>query len=164
MIFVPTIAVCASLKIDMKNMAVGIIWTLAALTWLLLAWSLVVTANRSIAPEPFIQRNEEDVKKAVELAIMTKRNSRHPKSFEIEKVALVGNMICMTYKGQNAFGEYTGEQALMEKNGNQPWYSVQDGFIDRWVKYCTHKSDDITDMVTSNLPRFEAALKAAQGR
>jgi hypothetical protein len=148
----------------MKNMAVGIIWTLAAVTWLLLVWSLVVTANRSIAPEPFTQHNEEDVKKAVELAIMTKRNSRNPKSFEIEKVALVGNMICVTYKGKNAFGEYTGEQVLMEKNNNQPWYSAQEGFIDRWVKYCTHKSDDITDVVKSNLPRFEAALKAAQGR
>jgi hypothetical protein len=56
------------------------------------------------------------------------------------------------------------EQMLMEKNSNQPWYSAQEGFIDRWVKYCTHKSDDITDMVTYNLPKFEAGLKRAEGR
>jgi hypothetical protein len=52
----------------------------------------------------------------------------------------------------------------MEKNSNQPWYSAQEGFIDRWIEYCTHKSDDITDMVTYNLPKFEAGLKRAEGR
>jgi hypothetical protein len=56
------------------------------------------------------------------------------------------NTICMTYSGQNLLGEYSGEQVLIDKDGNQPWYSAQDGFIDRWVKYCTHKDDDITDV------------------
>ena len=121
-----------------------------------------MTANRSIAPEPSNQRDDEDVKRAVVLAIMTKRNSRNPKSFEIEKVAVVGNTICMTYSGQNAFGDRSGEQALIDKNSNQLWYSAQEGFIDRWVKYCTHRGDDITDLVRSNLPRFEAALKTAE--
>jgi hypothetical protein len=146
----------------MKNVAVRITWTLAILTWLILVWSLVVTANRSIAPEPSNQRDDEDVKRAVVLAIMTKRNSRNPKSFEIEKVAVVGNTICMTYSGQNAFGDRSGEQALIDKNSNQLWYSAQEGFIDRWVKYCAHRGDDITDLVRSNLPRFEAALKTAE--
>jgi hypothetical protein len=98
------------------------------------------------------------------LAIMTKRNSRDPKSFTVEKVAVVGNTICLTYSGQNALGERTAEQVLMEKNSNQPWYSAQEGFIDRWVKYCTRKGDDITDVVTNNLPTFEAALKAGEKR
>ena len=121
-----------------------------------------MTANRSIAPEPSNQRDDEDVKRAVVLAIMTNRNSRNPKSFEIEKVAVVGNTICMTYSGQNAFGDRSGEQALIDKNSNQLWYSAQEGFIDRWVKYCAHRGDDITDLVRSNLPRFEAALKTAE--
>jgi hypothetical protein len=152
------------MKIDMKNVAVRITWTLAALTWLMFIWTLVVTANRSNAPEPFIQHDDEDVKRAVLLAIMTKRNSRNPKEFVVERVAVVGSTICMTYRGQNALGEYIGEQVLMEKHSNQPWYSAQEGFIDRWVKHCTHKSDDITDMVTANLPKFEAALKTVGGR
>ena len=145
----------------MKNVKLRIILTLGALTWLIIVWALVVTASRSNAPEP---STDEDVKRAVVLAIMTKRNSRNPKLFSVEKVAVVGNTICMHYSGQNAFREYTGEQVLMEKNSNQPWYSAQEGFIDRWVKYCTHKGDDITDVVTYNLPRFEASLKAAEGR
>src|SRR5262249_47134005 len=151
-------------NIDVKNVLVRITWTLAALTWFIFAWTLVVTANRSNAPEPFTQHDDEDVKRAVVLAIMTKQNSRNPKSFEIEKVAVVGNTICMTYSGKNAFREYSGEQALLDKNSNQLWYSAQEGFIDRWVKYCTHRGDDITDLVKSNLPRFEAALKTAERR
>jgi hypothetical protein len=31
---------------------------------------------------------------------MTKRNSRNPKSFEVEKAAVVGSTICMTYRGK----------------------------------------------------------------
>jgi hypothetical protein len=42
---------------------------------------------------------------------MTKRNSRNPKSFEVEKATVVGSTICMTYRGQNALGEYTGADA-----------------------------------------------------
>ena len=149
------------LGIDMKNVTFYIALTVGGVTWFFIVWALVVVANRSNAPEP---STDEDVKRAVVLAIMTKRNSRNPGAFAVEKVAVVGNTICMTYSGQNAFGEHTGEQVLMEKNGNQPWYSAQEGFIDRWVKYCTHKGDDITDVVTSNLPRFEAALKTGQSR
>lgn len=54
---------------------------------------------------------------------------------------------------------YTGEQALIDKNTNELWYSAQDGLIDKWVGTVLTKGDDITDVVTSNLPRFEAALK-----
>ena len=68
------------------------------------------------------------------LAIMTKRNSRNPMAFAVEKVAVAGNTICMTYSGQNAFGDYTGEQALIDKNTNELWYSAQDGFIARNIK------------------------------
>ena len=68
------------------------------------------------------------------LAIMTKRNSRNPMAFAVEKVAVAGNTICMTYSGQNALGEHTGEQALIDKNTNELWYSAQDGFIARNIK------------------------------
>ena len=68
------------------------------------------------------------------LAIMTKRNSRNPMAFAVEKVAVAGNTICMTYSGQNALGDYTGEQALIDKNTNELWYSAQDGFIARNIK------------------------------
>jgi len=34
---------------------------------------------------------------------------------------------------------YTGEQALIDKNTNELWYSAQDGFIGKWVRYCIHK-------------------------
>jgi hypothetical protein len=146
------------------NVKIHIALTLGALTGTIILWTLIIMANRANAPEPFTQHDDEDIKKAVLLAIMTKGNSRNPKSFEVEKVAVVRNTICMTYSGQNALGEHTGEQVLIEKYSNQPWYSAQEGFIDRWVKYCTHKGDDITDMVTFNLPRFEAALKTAGGR
>jgi hypothetical protein len=147
----------------MKKANVRILLTMGVLTWLMVVWALIITANQSNAPEPPGQRNDEDVKRAVALAIMTKRSSRNPKSFKVEKVALVGNAVCMTYSGQNALGEYTGEQVLMEKNSNQPWYSAQEGFLDRWIKYCTRQSDDITDLVRFNLPRFEARLKTATG-
>jgi hypothetical protein len=72
------------------------------------------------------------------LAIMTKRNSRNPMAFAVEKVAVAGNTICMTYSGQNALGDYTGEQALIDKNTNELWYSAQDGFIARNIKCPSH--------------------------
>ena len=112
----------------MKNVTFYIALTVGGVTWFFIVWALVVVANRSNAPEP---STDEDVKRAVVLAIMTKRNSRNPMAFAVEKVAVVGNTICMTYSGQNAFGEYTGEQVLIEKNGNEPWYSAQEGFIAR---------------------------------
>ena len=65
---------------------------------------------------------------------MTKRNSRNPMAFAVEKVAVAGNTICMTYSGQNALGDYTGERALIDKNTNELWYSAQDGFIARNIK------------------------------
>jgi hypothetical protein len=144
-----------------KNVTFYTAVTVGGVTWFLIVWALVVVANRSNVPEP---STDEEVKRAVVLAIMTKRNSRNPTAFMIEKVAVVGNTICMTYSGQNAFGEHTGEQVLMEKNSNQPWYSAQEGFIDRWVKFCARKGDDITDVVMTNLPTFEAALKTVQSR
>ena len=145
----------------MKNVKVRLALTLGVLAWLIIVWGLITMLTRSNAPEP---ANHREINKAVLLAIMTKRNSRNPKEFTVEKVAVVRNTVCMTYSGQNALGEHTAEQVLMENNSNQPWYSAQEGFIDRWVKYCTHKGDDITDVVTANLPRFEAALKAREDR
>ena len=145
----------------MKNVKFRIALTLGALTWLMIVWALIIMATRSNAPEP---ATDEEIKKAVLLAIMTKRNSRNQKMFTVEKVTVVSNTICMMYSGQNALAELTGEQVLMEKNSNQPWYSAQEGFIDRWVKYCTRKGDDITDVVRYNLPRFETTLKTAERR
>jgi hypothetical protein len=53
----------------------------------------------------------------VVLAIMTKRNSRNPMAFAVEKVAVAGNTICMTYSGQNAFGDlYRGAGADRQKH------------------------------------------------
>ena len=70
-----TSAANGGLTTIMKNVTFYIALMVGGVTWFFIVWALVVVANRSNAPEP---STEEDVKRAVVLAIMRTSCTQSP--------------------------------------------------------------------------------------
>ena len=112
----------------MKNVTFCIALTVGALTWFIILWALAVAANRSNTPEPSPTKmsggaGDHDQTEQPQSDGVRGREGGGGREYDLQ-----------TYSGQNAFGDYTGEQALIDKNTNELWYSAQDGFIARNIK------------------------------